>query len=447
MTKLPVSPGPGSLSRRDLLTLAAGLGASATLAACGGDGPNQASQGSGGAKGYAGPTVELQFWNGFTGGDGPFMRKLVDQFNKDHPKINVKMTVMQWGDYYTKLPTAVSTGRGPDLGIMHIDSLATNAARQVIVPLDDVANGLKLQESDFAPTVWNAGLYLEKRYGIPLDMHPLGFYFNKKLMEQAGLDPEAPPQNKDDYDAALDAFKSKKIQGQWMAGFPFPGVFMFDTLLWQYGGDLFNADVTRAAYNSEAGVTALTWLVDLVRNGHSPKNVGQDADVIAFQNGKNAFNWNGIWQINDLKKSPDVQWGVAPLPQIGSKPAAWANSHNFTIVKQRKPDPNKQEASKVFINWISERSLEWAKGGQVPARASVRDGAEFKALPEQSVFAEQVDVLHFPPALPGVGDALATIDRAVNEAISMKKEPQAALDAAAERADKLLAENLKKYQR
>ena len=230
-----------------------------------------------------------------------------------------------------------------------------------------------------------------------------------------------------------------------MAGFPFPGVFMFDTLLWQHGGDLFNTEVTKAAYNSDAGVAALTWLVNLVKSGLSPKNVGQDADVIAFQNGRNAFHWDGIWQINNFKKVSTLDWGVATIPQIGSQKAAWAGSHNFVLMRQRKPDANKQEAAKVFINWISERSLEWAKGGQVPARASVRDSAGFKALADQSVFAAQVSYLRFPPALPGIGDALATIDKAVNEAVLLKKPPAKALNDAAVRADKVLTENRRKY--
>ena len=57
---------------------------------------------------------------------------------------------------------------------MHNDDLATNAARQVISPLDDVATALKLSETDFVPIAWNGGLYQDKRYGIPLDVHPAG---------------------------------------------------------------------------------------------------------------------------------------------------------------------------------------------------------------------------------------------------------------------------------
>ena len=66
------------------------------------------------------------------------------------------MNTLQWADYYPKVPDRGGiAAHGPDVGIMHIDQLATNAARRVIIPLDDIASGLELAEADFTPTVWN----------------------------------------------------------------------------------------------------------------------------------------------------------------------------------------------------------------------------------------------------------------------------------------------------
>ena len=146
------------LSRRGLLGLGLGAGSAALLAACGDSGPSDkvtGGQNAGpAAASYSGPNVTLAFWNGFTGGDGPFMKKLVDQFNTEHPNIKVTMNVYQWADYYQKVPAAVATGNGPDLGIMHVDHVATNAARGVILQLDDLAKTLNLTEGDFSPPVW-----------------------------------------------------------------------------------------------------------------------------------------------------------------------------------------------------------------------------------------------------------------------------------------------------
>jgi multiple sugar transport system substrate-binding protein len=391
--------------------------------------------------------VELAFWNGFTGGDGPYMNALVDQFNAEHDNIQISTNTVEWEDYYQTVPVAVRSEEGPDVGVMHVDQLGTNAARGVIIPLDEVADALGLEESDFDPTVWNAGIYDGQRFGIPLDIHPLALYYNKSLMEEAGLDPNRPPQTRDEYESALEELRGNGIQGSWVSPFPFTGTMQFESLLWQFGGDLYNEGATRATFNSDAGVEALTWMVDLVENGYSPSDVAQDAEFIAFQNGENALHWNGIWQINALKEVEDLDWGVAPLPRIGSDDATFANSHNFVITQQATTDQNKVEASQVFINWISQQSIEWAESGQIPARNSVRESQEFEDLPEQATIAQEVPYVHFRPPVPGIGDIQPeTYDQAVNEAVLRQSDPQTALDEAAERADQLLEENRQKYE-
>jgi multiple sugar transport system substrate-binding protein len=434
------------LTRREFLLASAGAGAGLVLVGCGGGGGG-GQGGSGGGEEYSGPSVELAFWNGFTGGDGPYMNALVDQFNSEHENIQVSTNATEWEDYYQTVPVAVRSGEGPDVGIMHSDQLGTNAARGVIIPLDEVADALGLEESDFDPRVWNAGIYDGQRFGIPLDMHPLALYYNKGLMEEAGLDPNRPPQTRDEYESALEELRGNGIQGSWVSPFLFTGTLQFESLLWQFGGDLYNEGATRATFNSDAGVEALTWMVDLIENGYSPSDVAQDAEFIAFQNGENALHWNGIWQINALKEVEDLDWGVAPLPRIGSEDAAWASSHNFVITQQATTDENKVEASQVFINWISQQSIEWARAGQIPARNSVRESQEFEDLPEQSAIAQEVPYLQFVPPVPGIAEIQPeTFEQAVNEAVLRQSDPQTALDEAAERADQLLEENRQKYE-
>src|SRR5215212_6538430 len=206
----------GPLSRRHFLGLGVGAGASMVLAACGGGSSTPPGAGGGGGGGggqfgegkdYTGPNVSLAFWNGFTGGDGPFMRKLMEQFNSEHQNIKVSMNTLRWEDFYPKVPTAVQSGNGPDIAIMHIDQLATNAARRVIIPVDQVATVLEYKESDFAPAVWQAGVYKEQRYGIPLDIHPLLFYYNKDDLQKAGL--SEPPKDKAGFEAAVKELKGK----------------------------------------------------------------------------------------------------------------------------------------------------------------------------------------------------------------------------------------------
>jgi multiple sugar transport system substrate-binding protein len=117
------------------------------------------------------------------------------------------------------------------------------------------------------------------------------------------------------------------------------------------------------------------------------------------------------------------------------------------ITNKRGQDPNKITASKVFINWVSTHSAEWAKAGQVPARNSVRESPEFQKLEFQSNLAEQLPYVRFPPSVPGIGDVqLNALDPAVNEALLLKKDPKTALDESAGQAKQLLEENRQKYQ-
>ena len=76
-----------SISRRSLLGGALGAAAVAGLSACspGSAGPPVRRPPSPAAAARRAMTAlpsTLAFWNGLTGGDGPIMRKMIDEFNK-----------------------------------------------------------------------------------------------------------------------------------------------------------------------------------------------------------------------------------------------------------------------------------------------------------------------------------------------------------------------------
>jgi multiple sugar transport system substrate-binding protein len=439
---------PGGINRRKFLGTAAVVGAGAALAACStGDSASDtapSAEPSPAATTYDGPPVTLAFWNGFTGGDGPYMKKIVQDFNAAHPNITIKDNTIQWGDYYGKLATAVTSGNGPDVGVMHIDTLAGFAARKVLHPLDDLSAALNLTSADFDSVVWDAGTYAGARYGIPLDVHPLGFYYNKTLLNNAGIT-EAPTDSAT-WDAAIDAMKSAGVANPFWSTATWPAHLMFTALITQFGGTLYAADSSKATFNSDAGVAALDWLVKWTNNGVSPKNVSNDAQAQAFRQGKNALTWDGIWMMNAWAEVDGLEWGAAAIPQIGPNPGCWAGSHNLVVTTQGAKDENKLAAARVFLAYISENSLEWAKAGQVPARNSVRESADFAALPIQSELAKQLPGVAYLPGTPGINEATGPgFEKAVNQAILGKLSSKAALDEAAKVADKILADNLAKF--
>jgi multiple sugar transport system substrate-binding protein len=436
-----------ALSRRRFLGVAGALGGSLALAACGGTStPPGATDATGTAAAglsYDGPNVTLQFWTGWTGADGQFAKQMVTEFNKANPKVQVQFAAYQWADFFQKLPAAVTSGNGPDVAVMHIDDIATQAAEQVIVPIDAIATALGFSAAQFAPAVWNDGVYQGKRYGIPIDVHNLGLFYNQDLFEKAGI--SAPPTDLNTYMDALDKLKGIGVQGSWVSPFQFTGGMMFQSLLWQYGGDLYNADTSKATWDSDAGIKALTWMVDLVKQGYSPANVAQDADYVSLKNGKNAMNWQGIWQVNDVESLAGVHIGLAPLPAIGGKPGVWGDSHQFVLPRNGSNSSDKQAAARYFIHWFTGREAEWAKSAKVPALTSLQSSSAFQQLTSLKAFAQEVPAVHFPPAVAGIGDATAKLYDAVQSAVLGHSDPATALHGAASAANGILSDNMQKY--
>ena len=411
------------------------------LSSCSGSAPNQGITEEFTGE-YTGPNVTLSFWNGFTGGDGPFMQQMVDQFNSEHDNIKVESNTAEWGDFYQRLPAAVTAGEGPDVGVMHLDQLATMAARNVIVPLDGLAETLELTENDFTEEVWSAGVYEDARYGIPLDVHSLAMYYNTEHFAAAGI--TEPPTDKASFMEALDKLQAAGYeQPFWMPAL-WPGHLIDLSLTWQNGGEPYAEDGDEATFASDEGVEALEWMRSIVDQGYSPSDVAIDSQYVAFKNGENSITWDGIWQINDLTAS-GLPFAAAPLPTIGDEPAVWANSHNFFIPRRTDNDNDKLTAAQVFIAWMSEHSEDWAQSGMIPARLSVRDSGVLEGT-MQAAIAEQIDNMRFLPAVPGVGSVQAeTLEIAVSDAILGKSSPQEALEREADRATQLMEENLQSF--
>src|SRR5579875_1843462 len=250
----------GFARRAIAATVALGLGM--TLAACsGGGGGGSGSAVQSGT--YTGPKVTVTFWNGWTGGDQQtILKNLVSQFNSSHKNIVVNPVAMQWADISAKMPLAIKAGKGPDLTVAHGDDIATYAAQGLLLNADAIVKDLGYKSSDFPPGLFDHGVYQSHQYGIPWSVTPLGLYVNKSVLQKAGISPTDIPADKTTYEADLAKLRSKGIQGEWVDGYVFTGTFEFESLLWQYGGDLFDKDVSKATFNSPAGVQALTWMVD-----------------------------------------------------------------------------------------------------------------------------------------------------------------------------------------
>ena len=163
--------------------------------------------------------------------------------------------------------------------------VATNAARGVIQPLDDVAKALELKR----------GGLRRRRSGrpasttasgtrIPLDVHPLGFFYNKTVMDQG----RSRPGEAADHRRRVRR-RAGRPEGQGDPG-PLGHAVPVHRRTERAGPALAvrrqpvqRGRRPRRVWPRSRACKALTWFTDLVKNGHSPKNVAQDADIIALR--------------------------------------------------------------------------------------------------------------------------------------------------------------------
>jgi len=385
--------------------------------------------------------VSLTYWNPFTGPDGPFMGRLVDQFNASQTSISVTMNTLP--EYGTQLTTAAAAGTLPDVAVIWADQVATFAYRNVFRPMDHILADMALDPADFPAAVWAAGEVDGQRYAVPLDIHPLVMYYNADLLKQAGFD--EPPMTREAFEAAAQAMTGGRDYGFMITtGFPIEQIFR--SLLHQFGGSEFNADGTEATWNSEAGVKALEWLLS-AQQRFSESNLEVDAELNAFKAGGVGLIWNGIWQTVNVTGAAVMFDGRATaFPQIGERPAVWAGSHQLALPVQANPDQCRDAAVGIFITYLLDNSLEWSRAGQIPASNSVRASAEFQAIEPQASIAPSADAAIFPPSVPGITDAFAALGEAVGSIMAgTATDIQATLDASVARANELLEQNRRTF--
>jgi multiple sugar transport system substrate-binding protein len=386
-------------------------------------------------------TVELQYWNPFTGPDGPFMGQMVDAFNTENPTIQVVMTTQ--GEYYTQLSTAAASSTLPDVAIVHADQVATQAFRNILRPMDDLVATTGIDGNDFPAGVWAAGEVAGTRYAVPLDIHPMTMFYNNDLLEAAGL--SAAPTNGEEFAAAATAMTADGNNGFMLtSGFPIRQI--FEMLLYQNGGTSFNEDGTEVTWNSEAGVQALQWLQDAQAQWSQP-NLEVDAELNSFKGGTVGMIWNGIWQTTNVTgDGVEFNGQATAMPQIGANPAVWGGSHQLTLPRTTTQDPCKDAAAGQFIQYLLNNSVTWAQAGQIPASNTVRNSTEFAAVTPQSAIAPSVEGIFLPPSVPGITDAYVPLDEAVASILSgTATDIQAVLNDAATRGNQILEENRTNY--
>jgi len=392
----------------------------------GGNAGGGTDAGASSSGGGAASTKEILFWTPFSGADGAFMQDMVDKYNASQDAVKVEFVIQPSGEYYKQLDVALSTeGERPDLMIMHVDQIPTYVSKGQLAPMESLAEAAGIKKEDYVEAPVEYSTIDGKWYGIPLDIHPLVMYYNKDLFEKAGI--AAPPTNMAEFEEAIQKLTDP---GAGVYGYVLPTLwpqqFIFPTLVWQNGGELWNG--TDVAYNSPEAVEMVKWMRSLVDRGISPGNVQQDGENTLFLQGKNAIQFNGPWMKGQFDEA-GINYGIAPMPQLGkAKQAVYAGSHSF-VIPATLTDQAELDAVGDFLKYVASNSIDWAKSGQALASKPMLDSAEFKALPNSAI-ADSFSYVQFAPNVLNWPTIAEPIWGELSSALLGEKDPQQAMDDA-----------------
>ncbi|MGH2318538.1 ABC transporter substrate-binding protein [Planococcus sp. SE5232] len=385
----------------------------------------------------SGDSSEITLWAPFSGPDGPYMKEIVDSYNESQDDYTVNFQIVPQSEYYKTVDLAVNgESNMPDVMVMHGDQIFTYAEKDIIRDLGDLM-GDEISADEYHPNGIEGASVDGTLYGVPLDIHPLLFYWNKDMFEAAGLDPEKPPTNREEFIEYAQALTNEdENQFGYVVPTLWPQEFIFPTIVFQNGGELY-AD-GEVQFTSDAVVEALEFERSLIEEYKvSPGDVQQDGEVTMFLQGRSGMHMNGPWMMKQWDDS-GLNYGVAPVPQLGTEQeGVYANSHNFVVPES--VDEEKLDAITNFFGYVGDNALAWAESGQAPASKAVYESDEFQEVNAQSPeVAKQFDYVKFGPDVENWGQATSPLMEAVNEVLLGQKDATEALEEAQQKATNAL---------
>lgn len=151
-------------------------------------------------------TVTFANWATVEEATAPGLDELIAAFEEENPDIQVEMSGIAFSDIAQQVLRQARSGNAPDIVELAGNDTLSLAEAGILAPLDDLAG--EDFEAQIIPEVFELGLVEDQVLGVPWTVAPFGLWYNRDIMEQAGLDPEQPPTNTDELLEALAAVQT-----------------------------------------------------------------------------------------------------------------------------------------------------------------------------------------------------------------------------------------------
>lgn len=333
-----------------------------------------------------GEQVEIDWWHIQNNDPGKAdWQAMADAYMAEHPNVTINITVMENEAFKAAIQTNIQSGDVPDLfqswgGGGLREQVAAGVVRDITAEaapfIGDLGEGaVKLYQVDGA------------QYGVPFNAGMVGFWYNKDLFTQAGID--APPTTWDELLADIGLLKDAGITPIAVgAGDKWPAHFWYSYLMVRLGGaDAMNqiaADNNFSVPNVIGAGEKVAELVALEPFQEGFLGAGWDApdgESGTMASGGAAMDLMGQWAPGAFKNqaglTPDqdlpFELGWFPFPSVeggaGDASDAFGGGDGFAVGKDAPPE------AVDFLGFITnaENQRTWAKNSGLPVNKAAKD--------------------------------------------------------------------------
>lgn len=357
---------------------------STTLLVTGCNGSNSLIPGGGGGGGGSkdSSTLKIRFHVDSKSAEGIAYKKIVDAFNKEYSSegisVNAAFVARTAGDsaYERQLSTDKLEGTLPDIITFDAPNCAAYAESEFLY---DISSYLSNEEKAQYVTL---NSYKGKVYGIPIQESSAGFYYNKSLFAQAGIDVSGysvdNPWNYNQFKAVCNQLKSvcptAAVDMRLDATKDETATYLLYPFIYASGGSFVDETglVAQGYFNSQASKNGFQFIKDLVSSGYTNYGIG----ATDFFTGKVGMYLSSGWTIPDLdNKYPATfpnrdAWGLLPYPK-DVKAASANGSWSFAVGDNgRKDKAPVIKLLKYLTNPTSSKTITDATG-MIPANNKV----------------------------------------------------------------------------
>jgi multiple sugar transport system substrate-binding protein len=318
----------------------------------------------------------------------------------------IKATVTVASDLNQQLAQGFSSGKPADVFYLSTDALAGYAANGSLYSYGDKLSN----KSDFYPNLVKSFTYNNKLVCAPKDFSTLQLIINTDLWQKAGLTDADIPTTWDQLQTVATKLTTGSQTGLVIGGeYARIGAFMT-----QAGGNLMNADSTKATADSDANVKALDYVKQNLTAGDFKfaADVGAGWGGEAFGKQLGAMTIEGNWITGSQTADyPNITYKVVPLP----KGPAGAGTLQFSNCWGIAADSANKTGALDLVQKLTTKSdqLAFAKAfGVMPSIQSAASDWK-KDFPALAPFLDAAKYAQNVPAAKGVSDVVTDFNSQV----------------------------------